>query len=149
LAPALRLAHALRGVPGRWRETVRQAGRGLVATAVQLASAVTRVWWPPAAAAALFSPRLRRLLLLALVAPAVPAWMRRRGRIDLPRYIALRTADDAAYGFGVWVGVLQRRRIGPLLPRLRGQRPPTNPSRSANDRGPITVNDADALVAPT
>jgi mycofactocin system glycosyltransferase len=84
----------------------------------QLADATTSVWWPFALCGALVSKRARRALAVAVVVPAGVEWIRRRPHLDPLRFAALRTVDRAAYGAGVWRGVLGERRLGPLRPRL-------------------------------
>ena len=46
-------------------------------------------------------------------------WSTRRPDVDLPRYLALRLVEDAAYGSGVIVGAVRARRPQVLLPHLR------------------------------
>jgi hypothetical protein len=89
----------------------------------QLADATISVWWPIAAAAALVSRRLRWAVIAAAVVPAVTEWSRRRPALDPARYVALRTVDRAAYGVGVWRGIVDERRLGPLVPRFDRTRP--------------------------
>ena len=90
----------------------------------QLASAVTRVWWPVALAAAALVPRLRRPVLVAAVVPPLVDWLRTPPRAGLGplRYVGLRLLDDLAYGAGVWAGVVAERDVGALLPRFSRRR---------------------------
>jgi GT2 family glycosyltransferase len=84
------------------------------------AEAVRRVWWPLVALGALRSRFVRRMALASIV-PVAWEWLRWRPELGLLQWTGLRMADDAAYGTGVWVGVLRARRLTALLPR----RPPT------------------------
>ena len=100
-------------------EAVRLAGRGHLAAGRQLARAVTRVWWPVAVVAALCSRRLRAPVLAAFATEAVARSIEQRSvrpLLDAP----LALADDAAYGAGVWAGVVAERQPGPLLPEFSG-----------------------------
>jgi hypothetical protein len=63
-----------------------------------VADALTRAWWPLAAAAAVHPAA--RLPLAAALATKRP----------------LQLADDLAYGLGLWQGCLEQRTIDPLLP---------------------------------
>jgi mycofactocin system glycosyltransferase len=87
-------------------------------TARATAEATRKVWWPLVGLAAVRSPRARRVALAAVL-PLVAEWMLGRPRPPLGplRWVGLRTVDDAAYGAGVWSGVLRSRRAGALLPR--------------------------------
>ncbi len=98
------LVPKLRGVPAA--ESLRLAATGHALAGRQLADAARRVWWPLLLAGALVSHRARRWAALA----AVPALLDGG---------PVRLLDDAAYGIGVWKGVLAERQPGPLLPDLR------------------------------
>jgi hypothetical protein len=101
-----------------WREALRLAGGGTWAAWRPLASAITRVWWPIALAAAVVSRRARRVLLAAALVPALLDWADGDRDLDPVRYTALRLLDDAAYGAGVWVGCLRERDATALAPDL-------------------------------
>jgi hypothetical protein len=58
------------------------------------------------------------VLLAAAVIPALHDWTRNRPPLDPARYIALRVADDLAYGWGLWEGAHAARRADALLPDL-------------------------------
>ncbi len=78
----------------------RLAMHGHLGAAQQLASAVRRVWWPVVAVGALGSKRVRWIAALSVLAD-------------------LRAAPtDAAYGWGVWTGMIRHRTIAPIVPRL-------------------------------
>jgi mycofactocin system glycosyltransferase len=106
------------GSPPRWRDAWGVAGRGNLHAGRQLADAVTGVWWPVAALAALVSKRARRMLAVVTLVPAVAEWVVRRPRLDPVRFTALRMLDRGAYGLGVWRGVAAHREVGPLRPAV-------------------------------
>lgn len=83
-----------------------------------IAAALRRPFLPLTLVLAVFLPRFRRLALPLLAAGVVGAWWPHRREIDLPRYAALRVADDAAYSAGVWLGAWRERRFAPLAPTL-------------------------------
>ena len=118
LGTSVALARKLRALPRPLDEALRLAGLGTVAAGGQLASAVTRVWWPLAGLACLCSRRARRAVLAAALVPPVVAWLRQRPPLDLGRYTAMRVADDLAYGLGVWQGCVAAGTVEPLLPDL-------------------------------
>ena len=97
-------------------ESVRLVGLGHLYAGRQVASAITRVWWPLAVLAALVVRRTRRPLLAAALVPPLLDWLGRRGPLDPVRYVALHLADDVAYGTGVWTGAVDLRSVGALAP---------------------------------
>src|SRR5581483_9280867 len=124
-ARARRLFTALESPPPGWRaEAARLAVQGHLGGGRLLADALRRAWWPllvPASAT-----RIGRRVAAAAVLTA--AWEAvsatggggrgaRSGRAAA-QSLALRLADDLAYGVGVWAGALRDRRLGALLPRL-------------------------------
>ena len=112
----LALRRKLDDVPPQ--ESLRLAGLGHLYAGRQVASAITRVWWPLALLAALLVPRLRVPLLGAAIVPPLVDWLERGGPNGGARYIALRLADDAAYGLGVWIGAVEQRSVGALSPKF-------------------------------
>ena len=78
----------------------RLAMHGHLGAAQQLASAIRRVWWPVVAVGALASKRVRWIAAASVLADlrAVPT--------------------DAAYGWGVWKGMIHHRTLAPVVPRL-------------------------------
>lgn len=107
-ASAGQLRRRLRGTGLPSSAVVALAARGQAGGARQLADAARRAWWPLA-----LLTRRGRLVLLAALAPTIAeAVTRRRG----PRWLALRIADDLAYGAGVWAGCARHRTADPLLP---------------------------------
>ncbi len=99
------------------RESARLVGLGHLAAGGQFARAITRVWWPVAAALALVSRRARLPIAMATVAPSLGEALRTRSSTPLADLPA-RLADEMAYGAGVWAGVIAEREIGPLVPEF-------------------------------
>lgn len=95
-------------------------GKGLVADAVAVGHALRREWCPLGWLALAAAPRSRvaRLAAFSMLAPVVFEWLTRRPQVDLPRYVALRLVEDAAYGGGVIASAVRGRRPGVLLPRV-------------------------------
>ena len=100
------------------QESVRLAGLGHLYAGRQVANAITRVWWPVALVAALLVPRIRSPLIGAATVPALLDWLDNRGPNGAAQYVALRLADDVAYGAGTWIGAVQQRSIGALAPKF-------------------------------
>jgi mycofactocin glycosyltransferase len=94
------------------------AMRGHLGLGRQLASCMWRTWLPLAGLAALFSQRIRWVLVVAGIGPAIEQWVKQRPPLDPVRFAALRMLDDASYCSGVWKGCWQVRHFGPLKPRL-------------------------------
>ena len=113
---AVALRRKLDDVPAQ--ESMRLAGLGHLYAGRQVASAITRVWWPLALVAALLIPRLRLPLLGAAIVPALLDWREHRGPNNAAQYIALRWADDVAYGTGAWIGAVEQRSGGALAPKF-------------------------------
>jgi mycofactocin system glycosyltransferase len=99
-------------------EAARLAALGHLHAGRQIASAITRVWWPILLPLMVMSRRARRVVAAAACIPPLADWVAQRPRIDPARYVALRIADDAAYATGVWQGVLREGERGPLVPSL-------------------------------
>ena len=97
-------------------EAARLAGLGHLFAGRQLASALTRAWWPITLAAALVSRRARRFIVMAILVPAALDRRQTRPQLDAGRYLAMRMLDDAAYGVGLWQGAWQERTMQPLAP---------------------------------
>jgi mycofactocin glycosyltransferase len=101
-------------------------GKGLLADAAATGHALRREWWPLGWLALAVAPRSRvgRACAAAMLAPVALEWWRQRPGLDPARYAALRLIEDAAYGTGVLVSAVRRRRPGVLLPdvRLPGRR---------------------------
>ena len=107
---------------------------GHLGAAKQIASAITRAWWPLALLASVFSKRARRVVLAAALIPALMDWRKDRPKLDLARYVALRVLDDGAYGFGLWQGAWRARTAEPLTPDLTSWPRPSRFERRSNGR---------------
>lgn len=127
LAGTARLPDRLAGLDHPAPEAVRLAVAGTWGAWRPLATAVTRAWWPVALGAAVVSRRARRVAIVAALAPAAVDWARGERPVDLPRYLALRLADDLAYGAGVWAGCRRTGSFEALRPALGRRRAPTAP----------------------
>ena len=95
-----RAAPQARRSPGK--ESVRLAGLGHLYAGRQVAGAITRVWWPLAALVAIFVPRAAAVAGSSV--RAAGSRLVEDGAPTTPQYVALRVADDVAYGTGVWMG---------------------------------------------
>lgn len=122
---AVLLARKLRLVRNATAETARLAWMTHLQVGRNLAAAVTRVWWPLALVASIFSRRVRVALCAAALVPALSEWWEKKPRLDPVRYTLLRIVDDAAYGVGVWKSALRERNATALLPAIT-RRPPSN-----------------------
>lgn len=117
------LTRKLSGLEHPVPEGCRLAGLGNLAAGRLLADALRRPWWPAAVLVALFGPRpARRLVAVAFLAPLIE-WRPAIG-VDPLTWLALRIADDVAYGTGVLAGCVDQRTIAPLLPDLGAGRFP-------------------------
>jgi mycofactocin system glycosyltransferase len=111
-----RLSRRLTGSDHRLRAAAALAPYGVTSAIWQIGAALTRHWWPAAAAACAFSPRARRAVLAAAIVDGLADWLRVRPQLDPARYVVLRRLDDLAYGAGLWAGAVQHRCLAPLLP---------------------------------
>jgi len=118
LSTVVMLAKKLRFVPDAHREALRLTAVTQLNVGRNLASAITRVWWPIALVVALVSKRARLVLCAAAVVPSVAEWWEKRPRLDPVRYTLLRTVDDAAYGAGVWRASLRNPDAGAIIPAI-------------------------------
>jgi hypothetical protein len=116
--PTARLVRTLPAMPERSRVAARLSALAFIRAGQQLASVLTRVWWPATMIAALLIRRVRLPVLAAALTPALLDWAKEPGGLDPARYLGLRLIDDAAYGAGVWLGAWDGRDIGALLPRV-------------------------------
>ena len=120
LSTAAMLTRKLRFVPNARREALRLASTTHVHVGRNLASAITRVWWPIALVLALVSKRARFVVCAAALIPSLAEWWEKRPRLDPVRFTLLRIIDDAAYGTGVWRTALRERDAGALVPTITG-----------------------------
>lgn len=113
----------LRSLPAG--DAVRLAAYGQGVAAVSLGRFALRPWWPAVVLAFVLSPRRRRTLLLVVVSGLLDLVRRARrdgvARSALPAVLVSHLLDDVAYSVGVFEGVIRSRRVGPLLPRVRGR----------------------------
>jgi mycofactocin glycosyltransferase len=123
---ARRIAKSLRGPETAAADVARVTGRGLWLSALQLASAACRHYWPVVVPAALLSRRGRRALAAAAVIDGVADWASHRKNVEddvkpigLAPYLLLKRLDDLAYGAGVWTGVTRERDLTALRPQIR------------------------------
>jgi mycofactocin system glycosyltransferase len=116
--------------PGR--EAVRIAGSGHLWAGRRVADALVRSWWPLTAVLAVAHRRSRPALLAALTVPALLDWREERPELDPVRYLALRIADDLAYGAGVWTGAARARSLAALRPAFSGPLPPPEPAATVD-----------------
>jgi mycofactocin glycosyltransferase len=110
--------------------------KGFVADAAAVGHALRREWWPLGwlAITAAHRSRVARAATSVMLAPVALEWLRERPAVDPGRYALLRLVEDAAYGSGVIVSGLRRRRPGVLLPEIRMPRLPVRgqPGRQAS-----------------
>lgn len=100
------------------RETMRLSAMSHAHAGHWLARAVTRAWWPFFLMASPLSRRARRATIAAVALPPLVSWWKERPPLDPVSYAIARTVDDAAYGAGLWSGMVAERSLRPLLPRL-------------------------------
>lgn len=118
------LVPKLRGLDRPGREALRIAGLGHLHAGRAVADALVRAWWPLTALAAWRVRRLRPAALAAAVVPALVEHRTRRPAVGPLAWVALRLADDLAYGAGLWWGCLRARSARALRPRFTGPLPP-------------------------
>jgi hypothetical protein len=109
----------LRRFPQLHDESVRISLHATAKSAQSAAHAISRVWWPIAFVLAIFSQRLRVLFIAAALGPAVYEWWTKRPHLDVVRFALLKMLDNAAYGAGVWKGVIATRNAAPLIPTVK------------------------------
>jgi mycofactocin system glycosyltransferase len=112
------LVPKLQGLEHPVAEAARLAGLGHLYGGRAMADALRRPWWPVATVAALVSRRARRAVLAAAVLPLLVEWLQQRPGLGPARWVAVRLADDLAYGAGVWAGCWRERSLTALLPDL-------------------------------
>ena len=113
-ATSFALTRKLRDLPTG--EALRLAGLGHLYAGRQVASAVTRAWWPIVVPLAAVVRRLRPAVAAAFVVPALVDWATQPKRLDPVRAVLLRAADDTAYSVGVWKGMRRLRSAAALVP---------------------------------
>jgi hypothetical protein len=100
-------------------ESISISVHGTAKSGLFVAHAISRVWWPIALVLAIFSQRLRLLFIAAALAPAVYEWWTKRPHLDVVRFALMKMLDNAAYGAGVWKGVIATRNTAPLIPSIK------------------------------
>lgn len=95
--------------------------RGTWQTGIRLATYVRRAALPVLGLAALRGHRASQRALTTSFARYVVDWGRERPAVDPLRYAACRLADDLAYMSGLWRGMAEIGRPGPVLPHLVGR----------------------------
>ena len=113
---AAALKRKLDSLPDSQAMTIRIAGIGHLHAGYGIARAVARVWWPLAVLLALIRPRTRPLIVATILGPSLLDWVRGARPAGVVRSLALRLADDLAYGAGVWQGVLRTSDATALAP---------------------------------
>ena len=109
----------LRRFPQLHDERVRISLHATAKSVQSAAHAISRVWWPIAFVLAIFSQRLRVLFIAAALGPAIYEWWTKRPHLDVVRFALLKMLDNAAYGAGVWKGVIATRNAAPLIPTVK------------------------------
>ena len=119
-ATAGMLQHRLDALSRPLPVAAQLAGRGHLSAGRTIAQGLVRPLWPLTALVILLVPwrRLRLALLAGVLAPSIIDWIRDRPNIAPLPYVAMRLADDIAYGAGVWVGSVRARTIDPLVPEV-------------------------------
>ncbi len=108
------------------RDALRLAAYGQGVAAISLGRFALRPWWPLTVALCIGSARRRRFVALVALSGVLDIVRKAHRGEDvtwrsLPLVVASHLLDDAAYSVGVFEGALRTRRIGPLLPRVRGR----------------------------
>lgn len=121
MAAAVRVARTVTVTSAEWAAVPAVLATTARADVTAVGHLLRREWWPLGWPAILFAPRSRtaRAVTAAMLAPLLIEWFRRRPGVDPMRYVALRLADDAAYGSGVIAGATRSRRLHVLRPALR------------------------------
>jgi mycofactocin system glycosyltransferase len=119
VASSAATAKKLRRFPQLRDESIRISLHATGKSAQSAAHAISRVWWPIAFVLAIFSQRLRVLFIAAALGPAIYEWWTKRPHLDVVRFALLKMLDNAAYGAGVWKGVIATRNAAPLIPTVK------------------------------
>lgn len=103
------------------RVTAPVLGKSVVSDVLSVGHLLRREWWPLGWLALVAAARWRtgRAAAAAMLFPVFREWLTRRPDIDLPRYLGLRLAEDAAYGSGVIAGAVRQRQPNVVIPRVR------------------------------
>jgi mycofactocin system glycosyltransferase len=114
------LVPKLRNLDDPVGEAVRIAGLGNLHAGRAVADALRRPWWPAAVAVAALHRRSRPALLAAAILPPLLDRRPAARRLGPATYVALRLADDVAYGTGVLAGCWRHRSARALRPAFTG-----------------------------
>lgn len=112
---------------GRPRPGVLGAVAHVLESGRVLVDSIVRTWLPAALAISALSPRFAMMLAFGAVASGLADPRRRDRKVNAWSYVAIRTLDDASYGFGLWWGCARLRSITPLLPRFTLSTPRLRP----------------------
>ena len=132
LLPALAASTAIvarRGTDAESRKALAEVAlRGQAGAATHLARVLVREWLPLGLAAAPFSRRARRALLLAAVVDLLPVWADAARHdaaspTELLRATALQALDRTAYAAGMWGEMARRRDFRALRPSVEAHNP--------------------------
>ena len=141
-ATAGMLQHRLDALSRPLPVAAQLAGRGHLSAGRTIAQGLVRPLWPLTALVILLVPwrRLRLALLAGVLAPSIIDWIRDRPNIAPLPYVAMRLADDIAYGAGVWVGSVRARTIDPLVPEVTSWPRPSRYTRWRTGEDPSDVS---------
>lgn len=114
---------------GQLRTAVQLAGKGTWWSGETLARSLLRTWWPVAGVVGVAVPAARLPLGAAALSGVWTSYRHRHAAIDPVRFAAAHLLAELAYGAGLWVGCLQERTLGPLVPDLRAPWPARKPTR--------------------
>lgn len=112
------LVPKLEHLPGGTRLAVRLAGLGHLYAGVGLLHAATRAWWPVTVALGMARRKLAPSVVAAFLVPPFIEWVQGARPAGPIRTVALRVADDLAYGWGVWEGMVKARSWAAVRPDL-------------------------------
>ena len=119
IAAAVSTRRKLRAFPQLGNLGTQLSFAATATSGLSIARAISRVWWPIGLIAALFSQRLRIIFVAAALGPALYEWWKQRPHLDVVRFSLLKMLDNAAYGAGVWKGVVATRSPAPLIPTVQ------------------------------
>ena len=125
---AIRLSRKVSSSDHPYRLAASLTASGTVAALSQTVALIVRHWWPLTVIGCIFSGRMRRATLAAVVVDGVVEYVRtgravRDGaRLDPVRFTLARRLDDLAYGAGVWFSAVRGRSFAALLPDIRSKR---------------------------
>jgi hypothetical protein len=117
----MRVSAQLRSAGAPYAVGLRAAAQAPVRTVVSLGQMAATLG-PLGLGLALRSDKTRLAALTLLLGPALVEWVRRRPPLDPIRFSLAMTADDVAYGLGVWTGCARSRMIAPLMPEIGSRR---------------------------